>query len=66
VRGPALAARLARAARAAWAYLRDVTGDSAYEAYRERARGRPLPALTREQFYLDRLRRRYAGISRCC
>jgi uncharacterized short protein YbdD (DUF466 family) len=66
VSGPALAARLARVARGAWSYLRAVTGDSAYETYRARARGQLLPTLTREQFYLDRLRRRYTGVSRCC
>lgn len=61
-----LAARLARAARGAWTYLRAVTGDSAYETYRARAGRQSPPPLTREQFYLDRLRRRYAGVSRCC
>lgn len=62
----ALPRDVARAARAAWAYLRAVTGDSAYETYRDRARRQSLPPLTREQFYLDRLGRRYAGVSRCC
>jgi hypothetical protein len=62
----ALASAAARAACSAWTYLRAVTGDSAYEAYRERTRGRPLRVLSREEFYLDRLRRRYAGVSRCC
>jgi len=66
VSASAVAPALARAARAAWSYLRAVTGDSAYETYRERARARSLPSLTREQFYVDRLRRRYAGVSRCC
>jgi uncharacterized short protein YbdD (DUF466 family) len=58
---------LASLPRAAWRYLRAVSGDSAYDIYRARAlRGRSLPPLTREQFYLDELRRRYTGITRCC
>ena len=46
-----------------WAFLRAVTGDSAYDAYARRA-GRA--AMSREAFYLDTLRRRYTGPNRCC
>ena len=50
---------------AAWAVLRALSGDSAYETYL--ARARPAgPVLTREEFYLDSLRRRYSRVSRCC
>jgi hypothetical protein len=78
--------------KAAWSWLRQVTGDAAYDSYlRSRQRqtcaaghrhgvsghsvgcGHPLsdsglqsPVLTREEFYLDSLRRRYSGVSRCC
>jgi uncharacterized short protein YbdD (DUF466 family) len=54
----------------AW-WFRQVLGDSAYENYlrsvsrhlSEQSDGKPLSA---EEFYLDALRRRYSGISRCC
>ena len=76
-----------------WWWLRQVTGDAAYENYlglasrRSRTVARTAPnaarhangcelhgsgshgsgvAITREQFYVDRLRRKYAKISRCC
>ena len=55
----------ARAALAcAWRLLREWSGDAAYETYLARpARG---PRLSREEFYLDSLRRRYRGPSHCC
>jgi len=46
-----------------WAFLRAVSGDSAYDAYARRA---GAAAMTREAFYLDTLRRRYTGPNRCC
>ena len=49
-----------------WTWLRAVTGDSAYEEHVARARHGNRAALTREEFYLDALRRKYAGTSRCC
>jgi hypothetical protein len=63
-------------ARGAWTWLRQVTGDAAYENYlrslrRAGACGSPAsPArtepLSRADFYLDALRRRYSTVSRCC
>jgi hypothetical protein len=65
--------------RKAWWWLRQVSGDAAYEnylAWRARHAGRPglhgcagshacaLPSA--EEFYMDALRRRYTGVSRCC
>ena len=60
----------------AWWWLRQVSGDAAYENYLRRvATARPaggtgahVPGgvLTREEFFLDALRRRYSGVSRCC
>ena len=47
-----------------WRALRQASGDSAYELYLERAR--PGAPLSREEFWLDTLRRRYSGPSRCC
>jgi uncharacterized short protein YbdD (DUF466 family) len=49
----------------AWAWLRAVSGDDAYEAYVARA-APPGAALTRQEFYLDRLLRKYSRINRCC
>jgi uncharacterized short protein YbdD (DUF466 family) len=46
-----------------WAGLRELSGDAAYERY---CRDNPRPPLSREEFYLDRLRRKYSGVSRCC
>jgi uncharacterized short protein YbdD (DUF466 family) len=56
--------------RAAWWWLRQVSGDAAYESYvrsHQRKHGcRDTAPLSREEFYLDTLRRRYSGVSRCC
>lgn len=72
-----------------WWYLRQVSGDAAYEDYLRRTEARRSrtsapygvtsdglphrpgscdgpPLLSAEQFYLDVLRRRYSGVSRCC
>lgn len=67
---------LTEAARLAWWWLRQVMGDAAYDNYlrslrRQQSAGREShtcapPPMSREQFYLDALRRRYSGISRCC
>jgi uncharacterized short protein YbdD (DUF466 family) len=60
-----------------WAWIRQVTGDAAYENYLRsmrraaacdslasaQARSEPL---SRADFYLDALRRRYSSVSRCC
>ena len=61
-------------------WFRQVTGDAAYENYlrsaqRDFARARHLSqaqpcdavaVMTREEFFLDSLRRRYSTTSRCC
>jgi uncharacterized short protein YbdD (DUF466 family) len=47
-----------------WRGLRQASGDSAYELYLERAH--PGPRISREDFWLDALHRRYSGPSRCC
>jgi len=60
-------ARLARVAvlvARAWRFLRVLSGDADYEIYLERSRG--APPLSRQAFYLERLRRRYRGPNRCC
>ena len=60
------AAGARRLAGTAWSMLRAWCGDSAYEAYLRRAREGAAPALTREQFWLDTLQRRYSRPTRCC
>jgi len=56
----------------AWWWLRQVSGDDAYENYLRRAvagkarGGKDARPMSPEEFYLDALRRRYAGVSRCC
>jgi uncharacterized short protein YbdD (DUF466 family) len=53
-----------RALQAVWSWLRAVSGDSAYESYLRRA---GAAAMSREEFWLDTLRRRYGrDVSRCC
>lgn len=74
--------KFSRGASAAWWWLRQVLGDAAYENYlrsasrRRRAQetgkdrcsppGDPGRLLSREEFYLDALQRRYSSVSRCC
>jgi uncharacterized short protein YbdD (DUF466 family) len=59
--------RLSAVLKAALAWLRGWSGDSAYESYLESARrGGVAAPMSREDFYLDSLRRRYSGVSRCC
>jgi uncharacterized short protein YbdD (DUF466 family) len=59
-------------ARQIWWALRQIFGDAAYEKYLESVRrnsvqsGKIAAPLSRDQFYLDSLQRRYSKISRCC
>ena len=62
--GLAVIARIGRALRTGFRLLREWSGDAAYETYL--ARPHEGPRLSREDFYLDSLRRRYRGASRCC
>jgi hypothetical protein len=72
--------------RATWLWIRQVSGDAAYENYlcstqraaavaraaactknaEHSAHATSAPPLTREEFYLNALRRRYSTVSRCC
>jgi uncharacterized short protein YbdD (DUF466 family) len=60
------------AARQLWWAVRQIFGDAAYENYLRSARrnelngSRSTVLLSRDEFYLDSLRRRYSQISRCC
>jgi uncharacterized short protein YbdD (DUF466 family) len=59
-------------ARQTWWALRQIFGDAAYENYLQSVRrseihGEKVAApLSRDEFYLDSLQRRYSKISRCC
>ena len=58
----------ASAAALAWRGIREWCGDAAYERYLQshckHACGES--ALSREQFYLEQLHKRYSRVSRCC
>ncbi len=67
--------RLRGAFRRAWWWLRQTSGDAAYEIYLRsaappRAPGPGIssgaPILSRQEFYLEALCRKYSGVSRCC
>jgi hypothetical protein len=55
-----------------WWWLRQTTGDAAYENYLRAANRAECSSdlgaapLSPRDFYLDSLRRRYSRISRCC
>jgi uncharacterized short protein YbdD (DUF466 family) len=58
-----------RKLRSFWRGLRDWCGDSAYERYLRAATkqsGGACKVLTKEQFYVDELDRRYSRPNRCC
>ena len=61
---PTWARRATQELRRFWRFLRQASGDAAYEAYLEHAG--EGPRLTRKQFYLDALSRRYSRPNRCC
>jgi uncharacterized short protein YbdD (DUF466 family) len=59
-------------ARKIWWALRQIFGDAAYENYLQSIQrnaalgGNIATPLSRDEFYLDSLQRRYSKISRCC
>ena len=55
-------------ARRCWEALRRTVGDDAYERYLEHhaAHHAGVPALGRRAYYLDRQRRKWEGVERCC
>ncbi len=60
--------RLAYALGYVWQGIREWCGDSAYERYLHVQRLKPgeRAELTREQFYVEQLNRRYSRPNRCC
>ncbi|MBZ5526429.1 MAG: YbdD/YjiX family protein [Acidobacteriia bacterium] len=58
---------ISRLAGAAWQSLREWSGDAAYDRYLLIAGTRPGAApLSRSDFYVEHLQRRYSRPSRCC
>ena len=54
--------------RRVWRGIREWCGDAAYERYAKSHAKRSHCAvlLSREEFYLQQLRKRYSNVSRCC
>lgn len=53
--------------RTLWKRLREWCGDAAYERYQKAVtRKKSGHALTREQFYIEQLERKYSRPNRCC
>ncbi len=68
-----LAMKLISALKKAWRYVREVTGDTAYENYAKycaanNSNSNPAaPAtMSRAEFYSESLKRKYSTINRCC
>lgn len=58
---------ISRFARSAWQALREWSGDAAYDRYLCVASAHSAaPPLSRTDFYLEHLQRRYSRPSRCC
>jgi len=57
-----------RLLRTGWYFIRQVTGDDAYERYREHLqRAHPgQTAMTRGEYYRSRTEQKWTRITRCC
>ena len=50
-----------------WLGLREWSGDAAYETYvRCAVRQQAARVLSRKEFYVEQLKRKYSRVSRCC
>jgi uncharacterized short protein YbdD (DUF466 family) len=54
--------------RTIWNFIRELSGDDAYERYlaRHNATHPEIPPLSRSQFFVREEERRWGGINRCC
>jgi uncharacterized short protein YbdD (DUF466 family) len=60
-------ARIGRGLRAVWRGVREWSGDAAYEIYLRSAEKHGCAMrLSREEFYVEQLKRKYSRVSRCC
>ena len=57
-----------RGARAAWRYLREVSGDDAYERYlaHHAAHHAGEALLSPKEYFAERQRQKWSGVTRCC
>ena len=57
-------------AKKCWLFLREITGDDAYERYlahwREQHAQESDEPLSREAFFKQELERKWSGVKRCC
>jgi uncharacterized short protein YbdD (DUF466 family) len=60
--------RVARSLRSVWRGLREWCGDAAYERYlsSRATRASDQTPLTAQEFYVERVNRRYSRPNRCC
>jgi uncharacterized short protein YbdD (DUF466 family) len=67
-RGKNLPEQICSGAARVWLGIREWCGDAAYERYAKSQERRACAAvlLTRKQFYLEQLQKRYSRVSRCC
>jgi uncharacterized short protein YbdD (DUF466 family) len=49
-----------------WKFAGELFGDKAYDRYAEYARSSGEEPLSREEFYLSQLQRKYSRPCRCC
>ena len=64
----AVATAVVRWLTAAWRYLREVSGDDAYERYlahHAAAHAGEVP-MTRKEHFAERQRQKWTGVTRCC
>jgi len=60
--------RIGKASARVWLGIREWCGDAAYERYLEAHAKHQCgaTALSREDFYVEQLQKRYSRVSRCC
>jgi uncharacterized short protein YbdD (DUF466 family) len=53
---------------AGWRYLREVSGDDAYERYlaHHAAKHACTTPLTAKEYFAERQRQKWSGVTRCC
>jgi uncharacterized short protein YbdD (DUF466 family) len=53
---------------AGWSYLREVSGDDAYERYlaHHAVKHAGQPLMSRKDYFAERQRRKWTGVTRCC
>jgi uncharacterized short protein YbdD (DUF466 family) len=67
-RGRAARTTLVRWAGGVWRYLREVSGDDAYERYlaHHAAQHGGATPMTPKEYFAERQRQKWSGVTRCC